>query len=179
MKTKFTHVEVAELPFARRVLYLGSVINKEKLMDEEGKHWHITDVYLPDVVGSLDPRHAGRTWLALFPCADAPYGLERGQRYAQYLHNNPDYYFSEEEKRNWFLCNIDGELYIDDGHHRTVIGRVFLEANGFEPVIKGVLIAYYTGGLIHRIRIFPRRFKHRLISRFNVFKRKIGRRTIS
>ncbi|CDT51931.1 hypothetical protein VCRLGP8_390002 [Vibrio crassostreae] len=29
----------------------------------------------------------------LFPCADNPHGLERGQRYARNLQSNPDYSF--------------------------------------------------------------------------------------
>nr|WP_241820659.1 hypothetical protein [Vibrio tasmaniensis] len=46
------------------------------------------------------------------------------------------------------LCvNRDGELYVDDGHHRTGIGRVFLETNGFELMIKNVLVAYCAGQL--------------------------------
>ncbi|CAK3060175.1 hypothetical protein VCRA2126O298_420010 [Vibrio crassostreae] len=41
----------------------------------------------------LEPRHAGKAWVVLFPCADNPHGLERGQRYARNLQSNPDYYF--------------------------------------------------------------------------------------
>ncbi|CAK1691261.1 hypothetical protein VCRA2114E365_140038 [Vibrio crassostreae] len=43
------------------------------------------------------------------------------------------------------LSNKDGELYADGGYHRKVIGRVFLETNGFEPFIKNVLVAYCAG----------------------------------
>lgn len=178
MKTEFTHEEVTGLYFAHGVLHKG-VSNRKKKCNVEGHRWHITDVYLYDVVGSLDPRYAGKTWLDLFPCSDNPYGLKRGERRYRELQSNPHYYFCGEEKKHWALCNIDGELYIDTGHHRTIISRVFLEANGFEPIIKNVFVNYYTGGLRHRIRIFPRRFKHRWITRFNVFKRLIARRSIS
>ncbi len=173
MKTEFTHAEVAKLSFAHRVFYQGISTNKIAF-NAEGEHCHITDVHLSDVVGSLDSRYADKTWLDLFPCTDAPYGLNRGHECIQHLQQNPDYYFSAEEKRNYSFRNIDGELYIDDGHHRTVIGRVFLEANGFEPIIKRVNVAYYTGGLRHRICVLPRRFKHRLIRIFDVFKRQIS-----
>ncbi|EGQ8101951.1 hypothetical protein MW344_003783 [Vibrio parahaemolyticus] len=176
MKTEFTQAEVAKLPFAQHVLRKGIQTEKKVAIDAEGNHWHITDVYLPDVVGSLDSRYAGKTWLELFPCTDAPYGLKRCFERIRDLQRNPDYYRSEEEKRNYSFCNIDGELYIDDGHHRTVIGRVFLTANGFEPVMKNVLVAYYTRGLFHRIRIFPRRLKHRLINSFDRLNRLIGKR---
>ncbi|MGF1815463.1 hypothetical protein [Vibrio splendidus] len=108
------------------------------------KFTHVTDVHLFDGVGSLEPRDVGKTWVVLFPCADSRHGLERGQCCARNLQSNPDYYFSE-EKRNCSLCNRDGELYVEDGHHRTVIGRVFLETNGFEPMIKNVLVAYCAG----------------------------------
>ncbi|CAK3437003.1 conserved hypothetical protein [Vibrio crassostreae] len=43
--------------------------------------------------GSLEPRHAGKTWLVLSPFSDNPYGLERGQRYTRNLQSNPDDYF--------------------------------------------------------------------------------------
>ncbi len=176
MKTEFTQAEVATLPFAHHVLREGDQTGKEVPIDAEGNNWHITNVYLPDVIGSLDPRYAGKSWLALFPCTDAPYGLERCFERRRQLQRTPNYYRSEEEKRNYSFRNIDGELYIDDGHHRTVIGRVFLTANGFEPVIKNVFVAYYTKGLCHRMRIFPRRLKHRLINRFDVLNRLIGKR---
>ncbi|MFA0108190.1 hypothetical protein AB4441_24785, partial [Vibrio splendidus] len=88
-------------------------------IDAEGNHWHVTDVHLADVVGSLDPRYAGKTWLDLFPCTDAPYGLKRCFERMRDLQRTPDYYKSEEKKQKYEFCNIDGELYIDDGHHRT------------------------------------------------------------
>ncbi len=135
------------------------------------------DIDLSNIVGSLDPRYAGRTWLDLFPCTDAPYGLNHCIERMRDLQRNPDYYLSEEEKQNYYLCRIDGELYIDDGHHRTVIGRVFLEGNGFKPVMKNVNVSDYTGGLLHRMRIFSCRLKHRLICRLDVFKRLIRSRT--
>ncbi|WP_250132576.1 hypothetical protein [Vibrio crassostreae] len=51
-----------------------------------------------------------------------------------------------QKKSEIALCVIrDGELYVEDGHHRKVIGRVFLETNGFEPIIKNVLVAYCAG----------------------------------
>ncbi|WP_394145648.1 hypothetical protein [Vibrio atypicus] len=174
MKTEFTQAEVAKLPFAHHVLRKGIGTKKKISINPEGDHWHITDVQLGDVVGSQDLRYAGKTWLDLFPCTDEPYGLKRCFERLKDLQRNPHYYFSEEDKRNYSFINIDGELFIDDGHHRTVIGRVFLTANGFEPVMKNVFVAYYTGGLLHRIRIFPRRLKHRLINRFDIFNRLIG-----
>ncbi|WP_412500664.1 hypothetical protein [Vibrio cyclitrophicus] len=170
MKTEFTQAEVAKLPFAHHVLRQGIQSHDKVPIDAEGNHWHVTDVHLADVVGSLDPRYAGKTWLDLFPCTDAPYGLKRCFERMRDLQRTPDYYKSEEKKQKYEFCNIDGELYINDGHHRTVIGRVFLTANGVEPVMKNVLVAYYTRGLFHRIRILPRRLKHGLISHFNVFK---------
>ncbi len=179
MKTIFTHAEVATLPFAHHVLYQGISTHKEKAIDAEGNHWHITDVHLSDVVGSLDSLYAGKTWLDLFPCTDAPYDLNHCFERIQDLQINPHYYFSEKEKRNYSFRNIDGELYVDDGHHRTVIGRVFLTANGFEPVMKNVLVTYYTGGSLHRIRIFPRRLKHRLIRFLDTFKRLVRNRNTS
>ncbi|HAS6021740.1 TPA: hypothetical protein ACGUVV_004658 [Vibrio vulnificus] len=47
--------------------------------------------HLSDVVGSLEPRHAGQTWLAIFSCNEDLYGLEHG--YAQYRQSNPDHFF--------------------------------------------------------------------------------------
>lgn len=154
---------------------IKGLLTNKKRCNVDGHYRHMTDIRLSDVVGSLEPRYAGKTWLALFPSTDDPYGLKRGQRYARDLKNNPHYYLSEKEKRNLSLRNIDGELYIDDGHHRIVIGRVFLEANGLEPIIKNVFVGYYTGGLKHRIRISPRCFKHRLMSRFYGLNRLIRR----
>ena len=167
MKTEFTQQDVAKLHFSHRVLYQGVSNVKEKLIHSNGPHWHVTTVRLSDVVGSLDPRYAGKSWLALFPCIDALDGLKRGHQYARKLQQSPLYYLPEHEKRNVSFRNIDGELYIDDGHHRTIIGRVFLEANGFEPVFHNVVVGHYTGGLKHRLQILPRRLKRQGIGVFN------------
>ncbi|MFS1977605.1 hypothetical protein BCU48_024420 [Vibrio splendidus] len=74
---EFTQQDVAKLHFSHRVLYQGVSNVKEKLIHSNGPHWHVTTVRLSDVVGSLDPRYAGKSWLALFPCIDALGGLKR------------------------------------------------------------------------------------------------------
>lgn len=80
---------------------------KEVPIDAEGNNWHIKDVHLADVVGSLDPRYAGKTWLELFPCTDAPYGLKHCFERMQDLQRTPDYYQSEKRKRNYSFRNGD------------------------------------------------------------------------
>lgn len=146
---------MAKLHFSHRVLYQGVSNVKEKLIHSNGPHWHVTTVRLSDVVGSLDPR------------------------YARKLQQSPLYYLPEHEKRNVSFRNIDGELYINDGHHRTIIGRVFLEANGFEPVFHNVVVGHYTGGLKHRLQILPRRLKRQGIGVFNRGYRLVRRRLTS
>ncbi|MEZ9397642.1 hypothetical protein AB4393_18345 [Vibrio splendidus] len=155
MKTEFTQQDVAKLHFSHRVLYQGVSNVKEKLIHSNGPHWHVTTVRLSDVVGSLDPR------------------------YARKLQQSPLYYLPEHEKRNVSFRNIDGELYINDGHHRTIIGRVFLEANGFESVFHNVVVGHYTGGLKHRLQILPRRLKRQGIGVFNRGYRLVRRRLTS
>lgn len=179
MKTAFTQKDVTKLHFSHRVLYQGPSNVKKRSINASGPHWHVTTVRLSDVVGSLEPRYAGKSWLELFPSIDAPSVLKRGHRFARQLQESPLYYLPEHEKPNISFRNIDGELYIDDGHHRTIIGRVFLEANGFEPIFHNVVVGYYTGGFKHRLHILPRRLKRQGISLLNRCYRLIRRHLAS
>ncbi|MFS1886537.1 hypothetical protein [Vibrio sp. 10N.261.54.E10] len=160
MKTEFTQQDVAKLHFSHRVLYQGVSNVKEEVDSLQRPSLACDDGSIIRCRGSLDPRYAGKSWLALFPCIDALGGLKRGHQYARKLQQSPLYYLPEHEKRNVSFRNIDGGLYINDGHHRTIIGRVFLEANGFEPVFHNVVVGHYTGGLKSiDLQILPRRLK--------------------
>jgi hypothetical protein len=111
-------------------------------------------VDLSHVVGMYHPNYVGCTWAELIgtPVGEN-YKLARLNSCLRELNVNPTYYEEKSIKANWSFSLIDGELYCDEGHHRTVIGRCYLQTFGKPTRIHGVALNVYRR--IHKPVEFP------------------------
>lgn len=111
----------------------------------------IGSVDLEQVVGTMHPDYAGHTWIELLPTPsnkNHPLGdfgqyqyqglMKRGHRCIDHLRANPGYYTSHEEKEYWSFSKLGDRYYVNQGNHRTVVGRFFLSLNKQSTVIHGV-----------------------------------------
>lgn len=99
---------------------------------------YIGDVNLSEVVGTRHPDYIDKSWVELLTILgrDSP----RAKSKIELLNGTPEYYLNEEKKETWsFYKDIDG-YYIDQGNHRTVLGRFFFYLNKIEPIVHGVTI---------------------------------------
>lgn len=113
-------------------------------------------VNLSRIVGTMHSNYAKRTWGELKPVPGSLAGnsitdtavafqpLSRATTNVRQLQLNPDYYLSADVKEQWSFYLIDGDYYIAEGNHRSVIGRYFLFANGLQPIVHGVTITEAT-----------------------------------
>ena len=69
--------------------------------------------------------------------------MKNGGANADEFCKNPEYYFSEEKKENWGFYKVGKKFYIEDGNHRTIIARFFLNLNNLPEVIKGVSVTEF------------------------------------
>jgi hypothetical protein len=111
-------------------------------------------VDLSHVVGMYHSNYVGCTWAELI---GAPVGenhrLARLHSCLRELNGNPTYYEEKSTKANWSFFLIDGELYCNEGHHRTVVGRCYLQTFGKPTRIHGVALTVYRR--IHKPVEFP------------------------
>lgn len=109
----------------------------------EGASCWVGSVDLTRVVGTSHPDYAGLTWRDLRPKAPGETGLQHLKRAGQtmdWLRSNPTYYLEKQDKLTWSFYELNGDYYIAEGNHRTVVARYFLLANGLPPVVHGVTI---------------------------------------
>jgi len=107
-----------------------------------------TSVDLSHVVGLKHPNYAGHTWAELIGTpVGKNYHLARLHSCLQDLNDNPTYYEENSTKANWSFSLIDDKLYCIEGHHRTVVGRCYLQTFGKPTRIYGVALDIY-----HRIQ---------------------------
>ena len=137
-KTQFDNDDVASLSFSH--VYLDA-IHPEQIDYIDS----VTgSVDLSRVVGVYHPSYSGKAWGQLVPVHEEKYqGLKRGARRAKELAENPEYYLSNDKKDHWGFILLNGQYYISEGVHRTIIGRAFLELNNLPPVVHGVNICRY------------------------------------
>lgn len=111
-------------------------------------------VDLSHVVGMYHLNYVGCTWAELIgtPVGEN-YKLARLNSCLRELNVNPTYYEEKSIKANWSFSLIDGELYCDEGHHRTVVGRYYLQTFGKPTRIHGVALNVYRR--IHKPVEFP------------------------
>ncbi|MBR7782329.1 hypothetical protein [Undibacterium luofuense] len=116
----------------------------------------IGSVDLAQVVGTLHPDYAGHTWIELLPTRPdrtqtisnngrSQYQglMKRGHRCIERLWTNPGYYTSHEGKEYWSFSKLGDRYYVNQGNHRTVVGRFFLSLNKQSTVIHGVGITEF------------------------------------
>lgn len=124
------------------------------------KHEHVAStsgqaVDLRRVVGMFHPDYQGRTWREL---CGTPFGdigssaMKRMGINLRWLEENPGYYHDHEEKQSWSFIEVDGDLYCNEGAHRTVLGRLLLEARGVPPIARNVVVDEYRAKLQATLR---------------------------
>ena len=95
-------------------------------------------VNLEKVVGTSHPDYYNKTWGELLNLLynNSP----RSKSNREMLSNNYKYYLDKEEKDTWTFVEKNGEYYIIEGNHRTIIGRFFLNLNNLSQIVHGVKI---------------------------------------
>ena len=99
-------------------------------------------VDLSEVRGIWHPDYANHTWAELIGAASsgARPCLKKLRDCLDELRANPGYYLLEEHKPGWSFYKVGDDYYLTEGNHRLVVGRFFLELNGFPPVVHGVAV---------------------------------------
>lgn len=146
-KTRIEDINLDTLPFANDILlYLD-----DTQISVTGPA-RFASVDLSKVVGTTHIDYAGRSWGQLKPIEGTSKGdfvnnmkiscqqLKRAIANVRCLESNPEYYFSTCEKDYWSFYEIEGNFYISQGNHRTVIGRFFLHYNDKEQIVHGVKV---------------------------------------
>jgi hypothetical protein len=142
-KTSIEQMDWEIIPFASCKLKRFFLRDIEKLETKIGA------VDLTLITGTTHAAYAEKTWFELRPVSgtlgndvnNLPSMDRAGDNY-QWLQKNPNYYFSTEEKKEWSFYCIEGKYFIDEGNHRTVIGRLFLYLNNQPQLIHGVRITH-------------------------------------
>lgn len=122
----------------------------------EEQHYYNASVPLNQVVGTYHPNYANQTWIDLLPARfkseknipdfSEKNNFERmknGEANAYEFCKNPKYYFSDEKKENWGFYKFGEKFYIEDGNHRTVIAKFFLNLNNLPEVVNGVSVTEF------------------------------------
>ncbi len=98
----------------------------------------IGSVDLAKVIGTSHPKYYNKTWRELL---DLLYNnSDRSKAKREKLKDNPEYYLSKDEKDTWTFAERNGEYYVIEGNHRTIIGRFFLNLNSLSQIVHGVKI---------------------------------------
>lgn len=144
--TLIEEMNLEEIPFANDKL---SYLDTHRIEVGESQ---VGTVDLSRVIGTTHPDYCGMTWGQLKPIPGTSQGdfinnidvalqpLKRAVGNVQSLEQNPEYYFSSENKEHWSFYKINDDYYITAGNNRTIIGRMFLHLNSQEPLIHGVKI---------------------------------------
>ena len=132
------YIETGNPSFANSIIFNNCKDNFELVSSSN------SSVNLSQVVGMYHANYAGSTWIELI---GSPVGtnakLGRLDSCLRELENNPSYYESDSTKEQWSFSLIDGHLYCDEGHHRTVIGRFYLQAHKKPTLVHGVRLSVY------------------------------------
>jgi len=149
MITNFELLDPTSFPFADEVL---KWFNDSIYERREPK---LESVDLSKVSGTTHPTYADRTWGDIMPVGPlTTYG--DGSVYVPGMLNNartkiklrqlkdedgPDYYIGAGRlKPTWTFLRSGEELFIENGHHRTIIGRVFLTVNNLPTIVHNVTV---------------------------------------
>lgn len=134
---------------AKRPKFIGNRLLDSSSFDlladfESVAYSNDTSVDLSYVVGMYHSNYVGCTWAELI---GTPVGenckLARLNSCLRELDDNPTYYEEKFKKANWSFSLIDGELYCNEGHHRTVVGRCYLQTFGKPTRVHGVALNVY------------------------------------
>ncbi len=145
--TRIDEMDLESVPFANEVLRFQA---KQELELHEDR---IESVDLRRIVGTTNPKfQIERTWGDLKPVAgtlrkerESCYQpMERSRSVFSDLTEDPDFILSRKKKCSWTVLEINEELFVEVGLHRTVIARFFLHLNGLEPIVHGVNVRRAT-----------------------------------
>ncbi len=138
---------------------------------EELDYYNVS-VPLNQVVGSYHPNYANQTWIDLLPARfksekNIPDFSEKnnfdrmrnGDEWAEKLGKDPEYYFLDEKKENWGFYKFGEKFYINDGNHRTIIARFFLNLNNLPEIVKGVSVTEFIPKKSSSSHLIERFFK--------------------
>lgn len=92
--------------------------------------WNASSVDVFRVISLWHPDYGSHAWGDLLGACGSPPPLKRVWALLRELERNPQCYMSRELKERWSFFEIGGRHFVETGHHRTVVGRYFLELNG-------------------------------------------------
>ena len=94
------------------------------------------------VVGTEHPDYKGCTWLELLgnPPGGPTAHLKRIRGRLSDLHREPEYYLNSSKKDHWGFYLLNGEYFVSEGMHRTVVARFFLACNDRPTIVHGVSV---------------------------------------
>jgi len=90
-------------------------------------------------IGTCHAAYIDKTWDDLYHKK-----LVRFRYNIELLKANPEYYLSSQMKESISFYKHKTKYFIEVGHHRTVIGRYYLNSQRKEEVIKGVYVVEYV-----------------------------------